>query len=111
MSIQGNKKKICNLVSLNEIDIKIQRTFPLCYERNSPERKSIKRWNDRLNETGNVADLPRSDKPCVREATVERDRQTFHLSPTQSTRAVSFELQISAFRIAYTVTEDLLKNT
>ncbi|GBM91196.1 hypothetical protein AVEN_184532-1 [Araneus ventricosus] len=74
--------------------INVQRAFRCCYGRNPPDTKSIKRWYEKFKETGSVTDLPRSVRPSVSEATVELVRQSFHRSPTKSTRQASRELQI-----------------
>lgn len=74
--------------------ISVQRTFRTSYGRSPPDVKSIKRWYEKFKETGSVEDLPRSGRPSVSEATVDRVRQSFQRSPSKSTRQASRELQI-----------------
>ncbi|GBM82109.1 hypothetical protein AVEN_16186-1 [Araneus ventricosus] len=45
--------------------INVQRAFRRCYGRKPPDTKSIKRWNEKFEETGSVTGLPRSCKPGV----------------------------------------------
>ncbi|GBM09711.1 hypothetical protein AVEN_186415-1 [Araneus ventricosus] len=72
--------------------INVQRAFRRCYGRYPSGTKSIKRWFEKIKETGSVTDLPRSGRPSVSEATVGLVRQSFQRSPTKSTRQASREL-------------------
>lgn len=65
-----------------KLPINVQRKFRRCYARNPTNAKSIKRFYERFKETGNVKDRPRSGRPSVSEATVNRVRQSFQRRPT-----------------------------
>jgi hypothetical protein len=74
--------------------ITVQRNYRLAFEKDPPDKKTIKAWYDKFLPTGSVLRQSGSCKKRTSDETVEHVMEFFQRSPTKSILRASFELSI-----------------
>jgi hypothetical protein len=72
----------------------VQRNYGRVFEKDPPDKKTIKAWYDKFLATGSVPRQSGSSKKLTSDETVEHVMEAFQRSPTKSIRTASLELNI-----------------
>jgi hypothetical protein len=83
---------MCSLVFRNEIAD--YSSYRRVFEKDPPDKKTIKAWYDKFLATGSVLRQSGSGKKRTSDETVEHVMEAFRRSPTKSIRRASLELNI-----------------